>query len=558
MVFRDVYDKFYKNNKWKYLVYLVLYIRVPLKQIGMPHFYGKIIGALNKKDSVKAGNILIILLAIWTLLQTLNIVKEYLYRKMWPKLVAFSEEILFKKIIESYNNNFKELKVGELITKLVKMPWIIDEIIHYLHFFSENVIMMISNLVYLSIKSKYLGATYFIGIVTFLILGKSFIDNCRKIIIKKEYQYDLTHGKIEDVLSNLITVYTSKQQNQESKRIVDENEKIINLEIKKGMCHLKYKIGFSIVNVLIFIGLNFVAFNLFKKGQLSFSGLSAVFILNYNILNTLIIYYNNANQFVSVSADYMYLNNFLDSLPNFDSESEKKKDLIRNTKYGISIELKKVDYKIPGTDKFLYKDLDLFIPKNQSLVIMGNIGSGKSTLAKLLTKLQDIDDGKILLNGVNTKKLNTDNIRQNIIYIPQMPILFDRTLWENISYGFKEGELKREDVLDILEKMGMGELGLIFKNRFDKSVGKKGSFLSGGQRQVVWVLRALLGKAKVIILDEPTSALDDDNKENVKRMIKFLTKNRTLIIITHEKELLEGMDRVIVFDNGAIKNDKKL
>ena len=227
-------------------------------------------------------------------------------------------------------------------------------------------------------------------------------------------------------------------------------------------------------------------------------------------------------------------------------------------KYGISIELQKVDYKIPGTDKFLYKDLDLFIPKNQSLVIMGNIGSGKSTLAKLLTKLQDIDDGKILLNGVNNKKLNTDNIRQNIIYIPQMPILFDRTLWENISYGFKEGELKREDVLDILEKMGMGELGLIFKNRFDKSVGKKGSFLSGGQRQVVWVLRALLGKAKVIILDEPTSALDDDNKENVKRMIKFLTKNRTLIIITHEKELLEGMDRVIVFDNGAIKNDKKL
>ena len=67
-----------------------------------------------------------------------------------------------------------------------------------------------------------------------------------------------------------------------------------------------------------------------------------------------------------------------------------------------------------------------------------------------------------------------------------------------------------------------------------------------------------MGKAKVIILDEPTSALDDDNKENVKRMIKFLTKNRTLIIITHEKELLDGMDRVIVFDNGTIKNDKKL
>ena len=83
-----------------------------------------------------------------------------------------------------------------------------------------------------------------------------------------------------------------------------------------------------------------------------------------------------------------------------------------------------------------------------------------------------------------------------------MPILFDRTLWENISYGFKRDEIKKRDVLDILSKMGMEDLAEIFNERFDKSVGKKGSFLSGGQRQVVWVLRALFGKAKVIILDD--------------------------------------------------------
>ena len=189
---------------------------------------------------------------------------------------------------------------------------------------------------------------------------------------------------------------------------------------------------------------------------------------------------------------------------------------------------------------------------------MGGIGSGKSTFAKLLVKLQDIDSGKILLNGVDSKKLNLDNIRKNIIYIPQMPILFDRTLWENISYGFKKNELQRSQVLDVMNKMGMSELAQIFNERFDKPVGKKGSFLSGGQRQIVWVLRALFGKSKVIILDEPTSALDDESKENVKKMITYLTKNRTMIIITHEQELLEGMDRVIVFDEGKIIKDKKL
>ena len=557
-MFKEVYDQFYKDNKWKYFVYMILYIRVPLKQIGMPHFYGKVIGALNKKDTNTAGKLLLLLLGIWILLQTLNLTKEYLYTKMWPKLIAFSEQILFKRIVDSYNTNFKELKVGELVTKLVKMPWILDEVIYYIHFFTENVIMMISNLVYLTIKSKLLGLAYLVGVIIFLILGNSFIKNCRKVIIEKEEKYDEVHGKIEDVLSNLITVYTGKQQKQETDRVIKENKKIISLEIKKGLCQLKYKVGFSVVNILIFIALNFISFNLFKKGKIDLSALSAIFILNYNILNTLIIYFKNAQQYVNVSADYIYLNNFLESLPDFDLKAERSKDKIRNTDYGIRIDFKNIDFKIESTDKQIYNNLSLTIPENQNVVIMGSIGSGKSTLAKLLVKLHEPDKGKILLNGVNYDKLNIDNIRKNIIYIPQMPILFDRTLWENISYGFNDGDIKKSDVLDMLNKMGMEDLAEIFSERFDKSVGKKGSFLSGGQRQVVWVLRALFGKAKVIILDEPTSALDDESKINVRKMIRFLTRKRTLIIITHDKDLLTGMDRVLVLNEGAIQYDKKL
>lgn len=557
-MYKEVYNQFYKDNRWKYIIYMMLYIRVPLKQIGMPHFYGKVIGALNKKDTNTAGKLLLLLLGIWIVLQILNLTKEYLYTKMWPKIVAFSEQLLFKKIIDAYNTNFKELKVGELVTKLVKMPWILDEIIYYVHFFSENVVMMISNLIYLSIKSKQLGLAYFSGIIIFLLLGRAFIKDCRKVIIQKEEKYDEVHGKIEDVLSNLITVYTGKQQKQETEKVVKENKKIVDLDIKKGLCQLKYKVGFSIINVLIFIALNFISFNLFKKGEINLSGLSAIFILNYNILNTLIIYFKNAQQYVNVSADYMYLTQFLESLPDFDLKAEKSKDILRNTDYGIRIDFKNIDFTIESTNNQIYNNLSLTIPENQNVVIMGSIGSGKSTFAKLLVKLQEPDKGKILLNGVNYDKLNIDNIRKNIIYIPQMPILFDRTLWENISYGFKRDEIKKHDVLDMLNKMGMEDLAEIFNERFDKSVGKKGSFLSGGQRQVVWVLRALFGKAKVIILDEPTSALDDESKTNVRKMIRFLTRKRTLIIITHDKDLLTGMDRVIVFNEGAIQYDKKL
>ena len=252
------------------------------------------------------------------------------------------------------------------------------------------------------------------------------------------------------------------------------------------------------------------------------------------------------------------MNKFLDSLPDYDDKKENMKDNIRNTQYGIDIELKDINFTIPNTDNQIYKNLSIKIPNNQKLVVMGRIGSGKSTFAKLLVRLQEPDSGKILLNGVDYNKLKIDSIRQNIIYIPQTPILFDRTLWENISYGFSNNSIKKSSVLKLLSDMGLEKLADIFEERFDKSVGKKGSFLSGGQRQIVWVLRALLGKSKVIILDEPTSALDDESKENVKKMISFLSKNRTLIIITHEQELINGMDRVIVFDNGSIISDKKV
>ena len=216
---------------------------------------------------------------------------------------------------------------------------------------------------------------YFSGILVFLLLGSAFIKDCRKVIIQKEQKYDEVHGKIEDILSNLITVYTGKQQKQETEKVVKENKKIIDLDIKKGLCQLKYKVGFSIINVLIFIALNFISFNLYKKGEINLSGLSAIFILNYNILNTLIIYFKNAQQYVNVSADYMYLNNFLESLPDFDLKAEKAKDNIRNTNYGIKIKLKNVDFKIQSTNNQIYNNLNLTIPENQNVVIMGSIGS---------------------------------------------------------------------------------------------------------------------------------------------------------------------------------------
>lgn len=555
---RDIYFTFYRENRGLYRVLGLTLISTPLRQISIPHFYGKIIDSLKTPDINRAKHFFFILLVIWVLIQGMNIVQSWAELHIWPKFTAYTEERLLYEIMDRYNTHFQELKTGEIITKLIKLPWILDSIQDYVQeFLMNNLLIIISNVGYLFWHSKWLGGIYLIGMIVFIALGVKFVKTCGRHKAKAEQHYDEAHGLIEDILSNLISVFTSKETEREKKIVRSNNQKTVHYQIKRQKCNLRFKIMFSIINILIFIGLNYTTIKLFSLKKLDLSALTAVFILNFNILNSLLMYYRNAKNFASVRADFKYINNFLNSLPEY---SENGKKIINNPKEGISIELIDIDFTIPGTDNKIYDRLSLNIPTDQSLVIMGSIGSGKSTFARLLVGLQEYDRGSILLNGVDFKRLNIDNIRENIIYIPQSPVLFDRTLWENISYGhngIKKNQTTSK-IYKLLDDIGLTEVREIFEERMDLPVGKKGSNLSGGQRQIVWILRALLGKSKVVILDEPTSALDPKSKRLIKKLIMLLTKNRTLIVITHDLNLTEGMDRLIVFDEGKIISDKKL
>ena len=555
---RDIYYSFYRENRGLYRLLTLTLISTPLKQISVPHFYGKIINALKTPDIGKAKHYFFILLVIWVIVQVLGVVQSWAELNIWPKFNAYTEERLLYEIMDRYNTHFQELKTGEIITKLIKLPWILDSIQDYVQdFFMNNMLIIISNVGYLFWHSKWLGGIYLLGMVVFIAIGVKFVNTCGVHKARAEQYYDEVRGLIEDILSNLISVFTSKQTEREKKIVRSENQKTVNLRIRRQLCNLKFKIIFSIVNVLIFIGLNYTTIKLFTEKKLDLAALTAVFILNFNILNSLLMYYRNAKNVAAVKADFKYINNFLNSLPEYTAGRNK---IIQNPSDGISIEFRDIDFTIPGTDNQIYSGLNLSIPINQSLVIMGSIGSGKSTFAKLIVGLQEYDKGSILLNGIDSKLLSIDNIRENIIYIPQSPVLFDRTLWENISYG--HSGVKKSETLDkiykLLDENGLNEISEIFEERMDLPVGKKGSFLSGGQRQIVWILRALLGKSKVIILDEPTSALDQKSKILIKKLIEMLTKNRTLIVITHDLDLTKGMDRLVVFDEGKIISDKKL
>jgi ABC-type bacteriocin/lantibiotic exporter with double-glycine peptidase domain len=214
--------------------------------------------------------------------------------------------------------------------------------------------------------------------------------------------------------------------------------------------------------------------------------------------------------------------------------------------------MRNVYFSYNNDTHYLIHNLNLEIKPQQKVALLGDSGNGKSTIIKLLTGYYKIQKGEILIDSQNIYDYDINNIRQNISYVGQNNTLFNTTILENIQYGNNKS---REDVIEICEKIGVFEIFKNLKEGLDTNVGVEGSKLSGGQRQLVHILRCICKKNKIVILDEPTSAIDKENKQNIIDAIKELSKNSTLIIITHDMNNLELINRKVKIENGKIISD---
>jgi ABC-type bacteriocin/lantibiotic exporter with double-glycine peptidase domain len=548
---REIYLDFYKKNK-KYLLYIIsILIYIPLKQVGLPHIYGKIISSLNKNNLEGARRLFLYLLIIWVIIQICMLIEKYGMIIINPKLEVFVEEHIYNKLLDVYNTNFQELKIGDIITKMIKIPWIFNYISdQFKHFFLDNSIVIISNCIYLFYNSSYLGWAYLIGMIFYILLTYIYNGECKNKLVNAEIKYDDIHEYLEDNMNNLIYIYTNNKKNKEKENFKYENKKMVELEYNKGICNLKYKGLYSIMNILLFIVLNYIVFTLYINKKIKLGALVSIFILNYNIFNSLIIFYKNAKSVLEVQANIRYISKFFKELLDRDNVNYSSINKI-NKNDDITIRIADLTYV--RDDKTILDKVKLEITQNENIALIGSIGSGKSTIAKILIGLISPNSGHVYINGIPLIQYDINNIRKNIIFVPQLPILFNRTLWENLTYGLPDNHtVKPEDFYNIMNVVGLDEIKKVFEKRMHKQVGKKGTKLSGGQRQIVVILRALIIKCKVIILDEPTSSLDDINKNKILSLIKYICNNRTVIIISHDENILKIIDTKYKLENKKI------
>jgi len=198
-------------------------------------------------------------------------------------------------------------------------------------------------------------------------------------------------------------------------------------------------------------------------------------------------------------------------------------------------------------------NFSLDIKPKETVALVGSSGAGKTTLVKLILRMFDIQKGKILIDGQDISKVTQESLRQSVSLVPQDPILFHRSLMENIRYG--KPNATNKEVFRASKLAHCDEFISRLKNGYDTFVGERGIKLSGGERQRVAIARAILRDAPILIMDEATSSLDSESEKFIQDSLDKLMKEKTVIVVAHRLSTIKKVDRIVVIDKKKIVED---
>lgn len=238
----------------------------------------------------------------------------------------------------------------------------------------------------------------------------------------------------------------------------------------------------------------------------------------------------------------------VDKILKAEVSIKEKENPIHVSSFEHDIEFRHVGFKYD--QQWVLRDINLIIPKGKTVALVGQSGGGKSTLVDLIPRYYDVQEGEVLIDGINVKDLGIHNLRQLIGNVNQEAILFNDTFLNNITFGVENA--KMEDVERAAKIANAYDFIMESENGFDTNIGDRGGRLSGGQRQRVSIARAILKNPPILILDEATSALDTESERLVQDALYKLMKTRTTIAIAHRLSTIKNADEICVIHEGHI------
>jgi ATP-binding cassette, subfamily B, multidrug efflux pump len=280
------------------------------------------------------------------------------------------------------------------------------------------------------------------------------------------------------------------------------------------------------------------------NGNLTFGNI-AEFIIYVNLLTWPVTSLGWTTSLVQrAEASQKRINEFLKTKNTIVSEKNTERELQGK------IEFKKVSFIYPDTGIKALQDISFTVNPGESLAVIGTTGSGKSTVSNLVSRMYDVREGQILIDGIPIEEYNLNNLRSQIGYVPQDVFLFSDTIFNNIGFGLDN--LQEEKIHQAAKDADVYDNILAFPNSFATRVGERGITLSGGQKQRVSIARAIVREPKILMLDDALSAVDTKTENNILNSLKRIMQGRTTIIISHRVSSAKLANKIVVLVDGKI------
>ncbi len=388
-----------------------------------------------------------------------------------------------------------------------------------------------------------LGLMFLTGFLVFPLIKKR-----QKLVAIRETASNRTTGYVADILGNMDAVKAFSHEAFEAKNHA-ANVKDLAMKGKRSWDFQNLRV--DMITSPFYVLTNTVGLLLaLILGSSGHANLAVVFVtFNYYAQATRLMWefnqvYRNLENSITQAAQFTEL---LLEEPQVTDIAQPHSFSVKNGQ----IELRNIAFRYDdGSDEHLFENLNLAIKPGEKVALVGHSGGGKTTITRLLMRYMDIDEGEILIDDQNIAKVRQHDLRRSIAYVPQEPVMFHRSLMDNIRYG--KLDASDDEVTRIAKLAHAHEFIKDLPKGYDTLVGERGIKLSGGQRQRIAIARAMIKDAPILLLDEATSALDSESEKYIQDALWKLMEGRTAIVIAHRLSTIQKMDRIIVLEDGQV------
>lgn len=538
------------KNKYLFITMMVIMIVVAILNLAIPAVQGSTIDCLtpivtNGKFNRDAFIGLLVLLALLHILNSLaTFVQGILSANLSQKTVSTMRMDLFSKIVKLPIRYFDTHRHGDIMSRMTNdVENISNTVSQSIGSLVSGVLTIIGTFVIMLIYSPILTAVSMVTIILTVLVTRFLSERMRKMFRKQQELLGHMNSQSEETITGNKTITAYQLEKDEQKKF-----NIISDDLKN--CAIKAQIlGGSMGPLMNFIS-NF-GYLLIAAcgGYLAWNK-----IITIGTIQAFLIYSKQfsrplneiANQYGQIQTAIAGTERVFEILDSDDEVDNGKNDL--DIKGEISFKNVVFSYK---KDEPVIKNFNLQVKAGQKIALVGATGSGKTTIVNLLTRFYDVDDGEILVDGVNINDIPKDVLRESIAIVLQDTVLFKDSIENNIKYG------KIDAGLDEIRKAAKTSNADSFIERltdeYDTELSEGGSNLSEGERQLLSIARAVLKNPQILILDEATSNVDTRTELHIQKALIKLMENRTSIIIAHRLSTIRDADIIVVMSDGEIK-----